>query len=203
MSMEARGPARVYRFEAIVQEENEFVRDCQRGDAEAWENLVRRHWRHIYAMCRRFTGRVAESHDLTQEVLLRVFRTLKTFRADDLSFGAWLNLVTRNLLIDHYRRSRMERAAVPLDSGEGRLRLAGAEHPGRSYERAEMRGHLRSAMAALPEDVRAAVVLCDVEGLSYLEIARRLRVPVGTVKSRLNRGRGLLAHSLRKKGIAA
>lgn len=201
MSSIAGAAASFYRFEDLRESENEFVRDCQRGDAKAWEHLVRRHSSRIYAMCRRFTGRVAEAQDLTQEVLLRVFRMLHSFRADEISFAAWLNLVTRNLLIDHYRRSALQRSFVSLDSPGGVGRFARTDNPARAYEHADLRRHLHAAISELPADLAETVSLYDLHGLSYTEIASHFAVPVGTVKSRLNRGRRLLADSLRRKGI--
>lgn len=202
MKVETRRQARVYRFEDVRGRDQELVHDCQRGDADAWEKLVRRHSPRIYALCRRFTGRATESHDLTQEILLRVFRTIGNFRADEFSFAAWLNLVTRNLLIDHYRRSHLERASISLDiCPDAASRFASREHHGHAYERAEMQRHLLTAIAALPETLRETVALSDIEGCSYDEIAFRLGVPAGTVKSRLSRGRGVLAASLRRKGL--
>ena len=203
MMTQNRQNARIWRFEELRERENEFVRDCQQGDADAWEKLVARHSRQVYAMCRRFTGRSSESHDLTQEVFLRVFRNLKSFRASELSFGGWLGLVTRNLLIDKYRCGRMERASVPLEFVRNSERIITTDHPGRCYERAEASRKLHTALTALPVRLREAVILCDLDGLSYIETAGRLGVPVGTVKSRLNRGRQFLARTLRTRGIAA
>jgi RNA polymerase sigma-70 factor (ECF subfamily) len=195
----------IYRFEDIRGQENKFVRECQNGQVAAWEELVRRHRRRIYGQCYRFTRRACEAHDLTQEVLLRVFCTLGSFREEELSFVAWLNLVTRNLLIDHYRRTRRERAMMPLDAPPARpARLVTMkENPGLRYERVERSGILRAALRKLPEELRDTVFLYDVQGLSYGETAARTGVPVGTVKSRLHRGRGLLAHLLRRYRLAA
>jgi RNA polymerase sigma-70 factor (ECF subfamily) len=196
---------RVYRFEDIRERENEFVRDCQKGDEAAWNELVRRHTRHIYSRCRRFTRRECEAQDLTQEVLLRVYCTLGSFRADELSFVAWLNLVTKNLLIDHYRRTRRDRATVALDAVMLASNKAAVvtEHPGSAFERTETREILLSAMEKLPEELRDTIALFDLHELSYGEIAMRLGIPIGTVKSRLHRGRGMLAHLLRRYRMAA
>src|SRR5262245_25346557 len=92
-----------------------LVSRCLSGDETAWEDLVRSHTRRVYALCYRFTGRDAEAQDLTQEVFVRIFRTLKTFRAAEGSFGTWLTRVTRNLLIDHYRRTRQERVTDSIE----------------------------------------------------------------------------------------
>lgn len=197
--------AEVLRFEDIRDQENKFVRECQAGSAEAWDELVRRHTRRIYGLCYRFTRRTCEADDLTQEVLLRVFCTLGNFREEELSFVAWLNLVTRNLLIDHYRRSRRDKASVSLDDLTVRRARPAIvlEHPGSKYERAERSGILRSALGKLSPELRETVFLYDIRGLSYSETAVLTGVPVGTVKSRLHRGRGALAHLLRRYRLAA
>src|SRR5688572_2288409 len=93
----------------------QLVEQCMSGNEAAWEELVRLHTRRVYSVCYRFTGTSEEAQDLTQEVFLRVFRTLKSFRAGEGSFSVWLNRLTRNLLIDHYRRSRQERKTESLD----------------------------------------------------------------------------------------
>src|SRR5215469_15387661 len=105
-------------IERALDPEYSLVAQCLSGDDTAWEQLVRLHTRPVYALCYRFTGSSAEAQDLTQEVFLRVFRTLKSFRSAEGSLGTWLARLTRNLLIDHYRRSRLERVT---DSIEERL----------------------------------------------------------------------------------
>src|SRR5215204_5824549 len=92
-----------------------LVSRCLRGDEPAWEDLVRLHTRKVYALCYRFTGSASEAQDLTQEVFLRVFRTVKTFRSTEGSFATWLSRVTRNLLIDHYRRTRHDRVTDSIE----------------------------------------------------------------------------------------
>src|ERR1051326_2095012 len=94
--------------ERTLDPDSSLVSRCLRGDEPAWEELVRVHTRRVYALCYRFTNSGTEAQDLTQEVFLRVFRTLRTFRSAEGSFATWLARVTRNLLIDHYRRSRQE-----------------------------------------------------------------------------------------------
>jgi RNA polymerase sigma-70 factor (ECF subfamily) len=194
----------IYRFEDIRGQENKFVSECQSGSAQAWDELVLRHRRRIYNQCYRFTRRACEASDLTQDVFLRVYRTLGSFRETELSFVAWLNLVTRNLLIDHYRRTRRDRSATPLDAVARDARFVTMkENPGVRYERAETSGILRMALAKLTPELRETVSLYDLHGLSYGEIAVRTGVPVGTVKSRLHRGRATLAHLLRRYRLAA
>jgi RNA polymerase sigma-70 factor (ECF subfamily) len=194
----------IYRFADIRGQENKFVRECQNGSAQAWDELVRRHRRRIYNQCYRFTRRVCDAQDLTQDVLLRVYCTLGSFREEELSFVAWLNLVTRNLLIDHYRRTRRERMVTTLDAAPRAAHVVTMkENPAVRYERAERSGILRTALARLAPELRETVFYYDIQGLSYSEIALRTGVPVGTVKSRLHRGRNALGHLLRRYRLAA
>ena len=181
-----------------------LVERCLRGEDAAWEEMVKTHTRRVYSMCYRFTGRDSESQDLAQEVFLRVFRTLKTFRAGEGTFVVWLSRLTRNLLIDHYRRSRLERATDSIEEQlpmiEGRAASARTEGMLAGREAGEL---LQGALAKLSPELRETVILRDMEELEYKEIAQVLRVPEGTVKSRLNRGRAELARILRKQRILA
>jgi len=180
------------------------VERCLQGDDAAWELLVKTYTRKVYAVCYRFTGNDSESQELTQEVFVRVFRTLKTFRAGEGSFGVWLTRLTRNLLIDHYRRTRIDRVT---DSIEDQLPMleektalsARTDGMLAGREASEM---LQAALQKLSPDLREAVILRDLEEMEYREIAHVLRVPEGTVKSRLNRGRAELARVLRRMKVA-
>lgn len=184
--------------------EYSLVTRCLSGDDTAWEELVRAHTRHVYALCYRFTGSGPESQDLTQEVFLRVFRTLKTFRAAEGSFGTWLTRVTRNLLIDHYRRTRQDRATdsieeqLPVLEQEG----PGAVRPDRAVAGREASEILQAGLQKLSPDLREAVILRDLQEMEYREIAGVLGIPEGTVKSRINRGRAELGRLLRKQKLA-
>src|SRR5436305_11950161 len=95
--------------------DSNLVERCLNGDEAAWETLVRTHTRRVYGFCYRFTGRDTEAQDLTQEVFLRVFRSLKSYRSDEGAFVTWLNRLSRNLLIDHYRRSRQDRVTDSIE----------------------------------------------------------------------------------------
>lgn len=180
-----------------------LVERCLSGDETGWEDLVRAHTRRVYSVCYRFTGRDSEAQDLTQEVFLRVFRTLKTFRAGEGSFVVWLTRLTRNLLIDHYRRSRLERAT---DSIEEQLPMLEEKTGMASRADGMLAGReagevLQAALHKLSPELRETVILRDLEELEYREIAQVLNVPEGTVKSRLNRGRAELARALRKQRV--
>ena len=176
-----------------------------RGEETAWEDLVRLHTRRVFGLCYRFTGSGSEAQDLTQEVFLRVFRTLKTFRSLEGSFATWLARVTRNLLIDHYRRTRQERVT---DSIEEQLPMmeetggAAAVRPDHAYAGREAREILQATLQKLSPDLREAVILRDLQEMEYREIAKVLQIPEGTVKSRINRGRAELTRLLRKQKLA-
>jgi RNA polymerase sigma-70 factor (ECF subfamily) len=155
-------------------------------------------------MCYRFTGSSAEAQDLSQEVFLRIFRSLSQFRAGKGSFTVWLTRLTRNLLIDNYRKARLDRATDSLDE-----RLPLLEERASSATRAdglvsgrETSELLQHALARLSPELRETVILRDLEELEYREIAEILNVPEGTVKSRLNRGRAELARMLQRHRAA-
>jgi RNA polymerase sigma-70 factor (ECF subfamily) len=167
--------------------------------------MVRAHTRRVYALCYRFTGKESEAQDLTQEVFLRIFKTLKTFRAGEGSFVVWLTRLTRNLLIDHYRRSRLDRATDSIEEQlpvlEEKTNLAArADGMLAGREASEL---LQHALDKLSPELRETVILRDLEELEYKEIAEVLKVPEGTVKSRLNRGRAELARILRRHKVLA
>lgn len=182
-----------------------LVERCLSGDDAAWEQMVRAHTRRVYALCYRFTGKESEAQDLTQEVFLRIFKTLKTFRAGEGSFVVWLTRLTRNLLIDHYRRSRLDRATDSIEEQlpvlEEKTNLAArADGMLAGREASEL---LQHALDKLSPELRETVILRDLEELEYKEIAEVLKVPEGTVKSRLNRGRAELARILRRHKVLA
>ena len=187
----------------LLDPDSNLVTRCLGGDETAWEQFVRLHTRQVYALCYRFTGSGAEAQDLTQEVFLRVFRSLKSFRSTEGSLGTWLARLTRNLLIDHYRRSRQERVT---DSIEDRLPVieetGGASRPDQALAGLEASEVLQRALQKLSPDLREAVILRDLEEMEYREIAQVLEIPEGTVKSRINRGRAELGRLLRSRRLA-
>jgi RNA polymerase sigma-70 factor (ECF subfamily) len=182
-----------------------LVARCLRGDEGAWEELIRTHSRRVYGLCFRFTNSGSEAQDLTQEVFLRVFRTLKTFRSAEGSFTTWLARVTRNLLIDNYRRTRQERITdsieeqLPVIEEEG---AAASVRPDQVTAGREASDILQAALQQLSPDLREAVILRDLQEMEYREIADVLEIPEGTVKSRINRGRAELARRLKKQKLA-
>jgi RNA polymerase sigma-70 factor (ECF subfamily) len=190
--------------ESLLDADLQLVERCLSGDEAAWEDLVKLHTRRVYSICYRFFGSESQAQDLTQEVFLRVFRTLKSFRSGEGSFTVWLGRLTRNLLIDHYRRTKAERMTDSIENQLPTLEQTAAT--GRTEgmlagrEASEV---LQSALAKLSPELRETVILRDLEELEYREIALVLNVPEGTVKSRLNRGRAELARVLKQRGMDA
>jgi RNA polymerase sigma-70 factor (ECF subfamily) len=157
----------------------------------------------VYSICYRFTNSDAEAQDLTQDVFLRVFKNLKSFRAGEGLFIVWLTRLTRNLLIDHYRRTRMDRATESIEDQTSALEentaaIARTDGMLAGREASEL---LQAALQKLSPELRETVILRDLEELEYREIAKILNVPEGTVKSRLNRGRAELAKALRRQKV--
>ena len=152
--------------------------------------------RKVFGLAYRFTGRVDEAEDLTQEVFVKVYQTLHRYREGDGPFGAWLMAVARNHAIDHYRRRRQERLRRSDDLSVLETMPAKGEHPVVGLERKERVALVQSGLRALPADLRLPLVLCDLQGLPYEEIAASLQIPLGTVKSRINRARLELAKRL-------
>jgi RNA polymerase sigma-70 factor, ECF subfamily len=181
-----------------------LVERCMGGDQAAWEELVKTQTRRVYAICYRFTGKDSEAQDMTQDVFLRVFKSLGSFRSGEGSFVVWLTRLTRNLLIDHYRRTKLDRATDSIEDQlpvlEGKSSQFGRTDgllAGR--EASEL---LQAALQKLSPELREAVILRDLEELEYREIAKVLSVPEGTVKSRLNRGRAELGRVLKRHKVA-
>jgi RNA polymerase sigma-70 factor (ECF subfamily) len=185
-----------------------LVQRCLSGDAAAWEDLVRMHTRRVYGLCYRFTGREAEAQDLTQDVFMRVFRALGSFRSTEGSFTTWLARLTRNLLIDHYRRTRNERVTdsieeqLPRIEGQSGHGVSAPPRPDSAVAGREASELLQGALGKLSPELRETIILRDLQEMEYREIAEVLAIPEGTVKSRLNRGRAELARLLKKYRVA-
>lgn len=183
---------------------------CLRGDSLAWTELVRAHHGRVYALCYRFTGSSHDAEDLTQDIFLKMYGRLRAFDPARGSFPAWIATLTRNHLVDHYRRSRLERVSDSLDEGwdQAGSELAGApmtlpdHRPGPHAHalRRELEREVQAALARVSPELREAVILRDLQDMDYREIAGVLGVPEGTVKSRISRGRAELARLLGRKG---
>ena len=185
----------------------ELAQRCAGGDAVAWEELARTQHKRIYGICYRFTGSPSDAEDLTQEAFLKMFKNLESFDPAKGGFTTWLTTLTRNLLVDNYRRTRLERASDSLDEplGDddgGATRAERLEDGGRSQEQhvagLELRAQIQEALKQVSPELREAVILRDLEDMDYKDIAEVLGVPQGTVKSRISRGRSELARLLKR-----
>jgi RNA polymerase sigma-70 factor (ECF subfamily) len=176
--------------------DSDLLSRCRRGDEAAWHEMVALYTRKVFGLAYRFTGRVDEAEDLTQEVFVKVYQTLDRYRESDGVFGGWLMAVARNHAIDHYRRRRQERTRRSEDTEVLERMAAPGEHPIAGLERQERASLVHRGLRALPPDLRLPLILCDLQGMAYDEIAAELQVPLGTVKSRINRARVELAKRL-------
>jgi len=182
-----------------------LVRRCLGGDATAWEEIVRLHSRRIYNLCYRFTSSPDDAQDLTQDVFIKIYRTLGSYDVEKGAFTTWLTTLTRNLLVDHFRRSRQDRLTDSIDVGVrededapalGERLEDIAPRPDERLASKETQKMVQQALTRLSPDLREAVILRDLQDFDYKEIAHILKVPEGTVKSRINRGRMELARLL-------
>jgi RNA polymerase sigma-70 factor (ECF subfamily) len=175
-----------------------LIQRCLKGDQAAWDLIVRQYWRKVFNVAYKFVGKHDEAEDLAQDIFLKIFKSLDTFDSRA-NFQTWLISVSRNLCIDHYRSVRKERETIDRDVDTNELAPA-AREPGpiAALEQADRVALLRKALAALPATLRKAVLMRDIQELSYQEIADKLRLPEGTVKSRINRGRTELARQVKK-----
>jgi RNA polymerase sigma-70 factor (ECF subfamily) len=190
-----------------VEETNALIRRCLQGDGHAWRQIVESQHRYVYGLCYRFTGSASHAEDLTQDVFLKVYRNLKTFDVDRGAFQSWLTALTRNLLVDHFRRTRAEQTTHSLDAGwddpddmsspADRVEAREPDPLERSISR-ELQTLVQKALLKVSPELREAVILRDLKDMDYKEIAEVLRIPEGTVKSRISRGRMELARLLER-----
>jgi RNA polymerase sigma-70 factor (ECF subfamily) len=175
-----------------------LIQGCLRGDQQAWDQIVQRYRRKVFNVAYKFVGRHEEAEDLTQDVFLKIYKSLNTFdrRAN---FQTWLISISRNLCIDHYRSVRKERETMNRDMDASDLMPVSREAgPIAALEQRDRVSLLRKGLAGLPPALRAAVLMRDIQEMTYQEIAAALGLPEGTVKSRINRGRNELARQLKR-----
>lgn len=193
--------------EAAQEAVAKLVRQCMAGDSHAWQQLVAVQHKRIYAICYRFTGSSTDAEDLTQEVFLKLYRNLASFDVQKGSFQTWITTLARNLLVDHFRRTRIDRVSDSLDASfdgeDGSPTMADrlADHrPTQEQQVAglQLKSQIQDALKQLSPELREAVILRDLEDMDYKEIAQVLHIPEGTVKSRISRGRGELARLLQR-----
>ena len=173
--------------------ELEVLPDAAPWTPPSWDEVVRDHSARVYRLAYRLTGNVPDAEDLTQEVFVRVFRSLSSYTPG--TFEGWLHRITTNLFLDMARRRQRIRFEGLGD--DAACRLSGDEPtPAQAFDDRHLDGDVQQALAALAPEYRAAVVLCDIEGLSYEEVASTLGVKLGTVRSRIHRGRAQLRVAL-------
>jgi RNA polymerase sigma-70 factor (ECF subfamily) len=184
-----------------------LIRRCISGDAVAWEEIVQRYNRRIYNICYRFAGSAEDAQDLTQEVFIKMYRTLNSYDVDKGAFMTWVTTVTRNLLVDNFRKKKQDRMTDSLDAAptehEDAMPLSEqipdkGPPPDARLQNRETREMVHRGLQKLSPELREAVVLRDLQDMDYREIATVLKVPEGTVKSRINRGRAELARLLQR-----
>jgi RNA polymerase sigma-70 factor (ECF subfamily) len=183
-----------------------LLRRCLTGDSAAWEDIVRRYQRRIYNICYRFAGSAVDADDLTQEVFIKMYKTLDSYDVERGAFTTWITTITRNLLVDHFRKGKHDRLTDSLDASpgpeeEGRALGEQIEDKSRVSPDEQVRSReagetVHQALQKLSPELREAVILRDLQDMDYKEIAAVLKVPEGTVKSRINRGRVELARLL-------
>jgi RNA polymerase sigma-70 factor (ECF subfamily) len=185
---------------------SQVVRRCMDGDSGAWAELVRTHHRRVYGLCYRFTNNTADAEDLTQDVFLKIYSNLASFDLTRGTLQVWITTMTRNLLVDNFRRTKNQRATGSLDDGWDesdeprpldRLISQGLS-PHESAAQKELSKMVQNALARVSVELREAVILRDLQDLDYKEIAQVLGIPEGTVKSRISRGRAVLARLLER-----
>ena len=190
----------------LEQDWSQIVRHCIDGDSRAWAEMVRTHHKRVYGLCYRFTGNAADAEDLTQDVFLKIYSNLGSFDAARGSLPVWIATMTRNLLVDNFRRTKNQRVTGSLDEGwdaTDELRpvdrlTAGGPTPHESAAQKELSKMVQDALAKVSVELREAVILRDLQDLDYKEIAQVLGIPEGTVKSRISRGRAELARLLER-----
>lgn len=184
----------------MLSSDERLVERCLGGDDSAWESIVNAYGRRIYNLSYRYSSRTDEAEDLTQEIFIRVYQNLKSYRAEAGSFQNWVLKVGRNLIIDRYRQARRFQQSAGTEEMETmNLTDDRLPNPLRAAEQAEAARFLREGLQRLSPELKEAVILRDLEGMPYQEIASLLSIPEGTVKSRINRARLELAKLLSKR----
>ena len=181
----------------------ELVRRCRAGDGMAWEEIVSQYSRRIFNLAYRFTSSTEAAEDLTQEVFVRIYKTLDQYDSKQGDLSNWLMRLARNLIIDDYRhrqRNPQNSYADDVEDHTFHLRAVGTSAQ-KDIERRELAKQVQEGIDKLPSDLRTCVILRDIEELSYQEIVDLLKIPEGTVKSRINRGRIELAKILRRMRV--
>lgn len=174
----------------------ELIERCLVHDEAAWEQIIARYRKKVFGIAYKFTGRFEEAEDLTQEVFFKVYKALQSYKKEQ-DFSWWLVSISRNACIDYYRSVKRERKILSGDVNDLRNFKFQGLTPQGNMEAAERSRSVRQGLGELPEDLRHVLILRDLQGLSYKEIADQLNLAEGTVKSRIHRGRAELAEKIK------
>jgi RNA polymerase sigma-70 factor (ECF subfamily) len=185
----------------VEQDWTDIIRRCQQGDADAWKEFVEAHRGFVYSLCYSITGSSRDADDLVQDAFIKIHNHLAGFDPARGDLRGWITVLTRNQLVDHFRRSRMQRATVSMDAGwEGNDTFLLADQledaspsPHEQVAAREIEHLVHEAIGQIPPRMREAVSLRYFHRMNYREIAQKLRVPEGTIKSRINRAHAELA----------
>ncbi len=179
-------------------DEEKRVRAAQKGDPRAFEELMQQYERTIYGIALRMSGNACDAQDLMQEAMLRIYRHIGSFKGNA-KFSTWVFRVTTNVCLDAFRRKRPEQSMESLS--ESGMQFESPDSPEKHRERSELAESIQAAIGALPEDLRVAVILRDIQGFAYDEIADITGANPGTVKSRISRGRSKIRETLSLNGM--
>ncbi len=192
-------------MKTVYGDEKELLARCRQGDLAAYDILMQRYEKKIYALCLRMSGNSFDAEDLAQEVFLKAFRALPNFHGQS-AFSTWLFRIAANTCLDERRRRKRRPAALPLEkmlpTEDGEIRV---EVPDKSSDplaaalNREMKDEIQELLDQLPPKQRSVVILRDLQGFSYEEISRMLKINMGTLKSRLNRARSQLGKLYRRQ----
>jgi RNA polymerase sigma-70 factor, ECF subfamily len=179
----------------LAQKDNELIKDFLQGNEEAFEELVGHYEKKVFSLCFHYAGNQEDALDLAQETFIRIYRFLPQFRFDA-AFSTWVYRLTVNTCLDFLRKQKQSRAFsldAPLQTEDGDLSRELADDlkysPGEELAKKELRAEIRTALFQLPAEQRMPIILKEFQEMSYEEIARVLKIPVGTVRSRISRGR--------------
>ncbi len=188
----------------MSENEKALLKKAKNGDIEAFESLVERYQKKVYNIALRMTGNSEDAAEIAQEALIRVFRSLRNFK-EEASFSTWIFRITTNLCLDEIRKRKNKQVVyindeIKLEDGEVKIQIEDkSPGPEEKAQTNEIRRIVNDAIQSLSEEHRTIIVLRDIEGFSYDEIARIVKCPEGTVKSRINRARQSLKDILKKK----
>lgn len=178
---------------------NELVGRLKNGDQEVWNMVVDQYSRKVYNMALNFAGNSDDAADITQEVFLKVYNNIEKFK-EEKSFTSWLLRLSKNYCIDYWRKSKYNRRSLELDDNLKIEPANGAGTPEDAVIKRYDAIYLRKKLRLLPPDLRALIIMRDIQDFSYQEIAEHLEIPLGTTKSRINRARTKLAKLILKEG---